>query len=207
MSEEKEPITWAPKLIKVEDLVSNPQNPKIVNEVGKERMQKSLSKFGLAGSIVANLDLTIIDGHSRVEDAIKNGVEEVWVSLPSRLLTEEEYNEMNAIFDLAQAGDMDMFMVKNTLGDEVITEWDINETKGKKSSLGNTVEAKLPLVPQYDEKHEAIVILCNRSLDTTFIKNLLGIGPEMSYKNSMVKETSIITAKKFIEVWKKNSKS
>jgi len=122
-------IVWEPKKIKVSELVANPQNPKIITEVGKKRLQKSLSKFGLAGSIVANLDLQIIDGHSRVSDAIKNSIEEVWVSLPSRILTEEEYKLFNAMFDVAKVGEPDMLMIEEILGDDVIEEWDLEKNE------------------------------------------------------------------------------
>lgn len=38
-------ITWTPKQINVSDLVENPENPKILNEKGKERLQKSWQQF------------------------------------------------------------------------------------------------------------------------------------------------------------------
>jgi hypothetical protein len=101
----KDAIQWEPKKVKVEDLIENPKNPKTLNKTGKKRLQKSLSKFGLAGTIICNSDLTIIDGHSRKQELIAAGIEEVYVSMPSRALTDQEYKEFNAIIDLAQAGD------------------------------------------------------------------------------------------------------
>ncbi len=101
-----------------------------------------------------------------------------------------------------------MFMIEQILDEEVFQDW--IETEGKKKGekiSEKTKEAKYPLVPQYDEKYEAIVIICTNSIDTTFIKNALNIGREMSYKNTMVKETSIVTGKKFIDQWNKKSKS
>src|SRR5579859_2918813 len=100
----KDVIQWEPKKIKVDDLIENPKNPKTLNETGKKRLQKSLSKFGLAGTIICNSDLTIIDGHSRKMELLAAGIEEVYVSMPSRPLTEQEYKEFNAIVDLAQPG-------------------------------------------------------------------------------------------------------
>lgn len=203
-----EPITWEPKKVLVEELKENPTNPKTITEYGKERLHKSLSKFGLAGTIVVNQDLSLIDGHSRKRDMQEAGIKEVWVSVPSRQLSDEEYKEFNAIFDLAKAADSDIFMVENLLTEEQIEEWDIHgENKKKKKGAGggaggDEVEARYPLIPQYDEKHEAIIILCSNSIDTTFIKNCLDIGYAMSYKNKNVRETSVVTAAKFIEKWK-----
>lgn len=107
----------------VSDLKENPKNPKILNEKGRQRLHLSLSKFGLAGTIICNVDLTIIDGHSRKKDLIDKGVKEVWVSVPSRKLTQKEYDEMNAMFDVAKAGDPDMMMIEEVIGEEVLEEW------------------------------------------------------------------------------------
>lgn len=201
-----EKITWTPKLVKLEDLKENASNPKILNELGEKRLHNSLFKFGIAGTMVANLDNIIIDGHKRKQDLLDDGVTEVWVSYPSRLLTEQEYLEMNAVYDIAKAGDPDQFMIEQILSDDLLEEWDMNGDKPKRKKGGgitndDEIEAKYPLVPQYDEKYEAIVILCTNSIDTVFIKNALGIEKEMSYKNKMVKETSIVAAKKFIKAW------
>lgn len=122
-------IIWEPKKVLVADLKENPKNPKILNEKGKNRLQKSLAKFGLAGTIICNTDLTIIDGHSRKRDLIEKGIKEVWVSVPDRPLTEKEYKEFNAIIDLAKAGDPDLVMIEEELGEEVMEEWDLATDK------------------------------------------------------------------------------
>lgn len=133
-------ITWEPKKVLVKDLKENPKNPKILNAKGKARLQKSLAKFGLAGSIICNSDLTIIDGHSRKRELIENNVEEVWVSVPDRPLTDKEYKEFNAIIDLAKAGDPDMVMIEEELGEDVMEEWDL--LSDKDDTEPKTVELK-----------------------------------------------------------------
>lgn len=209
VSKEK-PIVWQPKLVKLEELRENLNNPKIITESGKKKLHKSLDKFGLAGTIVVNADMTIIDGHSRKSEFMERGITEVWVSVPDRELTEAEYKEMNAVFDAARASDVDMFMVGNMFDDVVLDEWGFNGEKksgkngkgDKDSGLPTVGEPRYPIVPKYDEKYEAIVIVCSNVIDTTFIKNVLGIGQMMSYKNKTVKETSVIPSKQFIEKWR-----
>ncbi len=120
-------ITWEPKKVQLSELKENPNNPKVVNETGRRRLHKSLGKFGLAGTIVVNADGMIIDGHSRKKDLEESGVTEVWVSWPSRLLTEDEYNEFNAIYDVAKAGDPDMLIIEEVLGEELMEEWEIEK--------------------------------------------------------------------------------
>lgn len=206
--EKKQPITWAPKLTKLEELRENPNNPKIINEVGLKRLKKSLNKFGLADSLIANSNGDLINGHSRKRELLELGVTEAYVSFPSRELTQSEYDELNTVYDEARAGDLDMFIASKVLEEGMLEEWDLfgsNEKRGKGQKNGQNKEAapeaKYPLVAQYDEKYEAIVIVCTNSIDTIFIKNCLNIGKMMSYKNKSVKETSIITAKQFIKQW------
>ena len=64
-------IKWKPIFAEVSKLNPTPVNPKIKSEVGVRRLKKSVEKFGLAGTIICNKDLTIIDGNSRL-DEIKN---------------------------------------------------------------------------------------------------------------------------------------
>lgn len=133
----KEKITWSVKTVNVADLIENPSNPKIMNEAGKRRLQKSLAKFGLAGTIICNTDLMIVDGHSRKKELIEGGVKKVLASVPSRKLTKEEYSEMNAIFDLSRAGDADMLMVEEILGEELMQEYELDSAKKPEATEDN----------------------------------------------------------------------
>lgn len=202
-------IIWEPKKVKLDDVIENPHNPKILSELGEERLQSSLSMFGLAGTIICNTDpafpgkYLIVDGHSRVREQKDKGTKQIWISLPDRPLTKDEYDKMNALFDVAKASEPDRFMIEQIVGDDLFSEF-MGEGKANKKEqqyAKDEKNAKYPLVPQYDEKYEAIVIVCSNSIDTVFIKNALGISQEMSYKNKMVKETSVITARNFITKW------
>jgi hypothetical protein len=130
-------ITWVPVLVKVSQLREKHDNPKISTEKGKQRLKTSLNKFGLAGTIIANLpekqgknaEYPIIDGHSRVAELKAAGVPEVWVSVPSRMLTKKEFDEMNALYDVAKASDPDMLMIEELVSEETLTEFDLIKEK------------------------------------------------------------------------------
>lgn len=64
----------------------------------------------------------------------------MWVSVPSRQLSEKEYKIFNAIFDVAKAGDPDYIMMEETLGDETMQEWDLASDKDE--SKPKTVDLK-----------------------------------------------------------------
>ena len=125
----KKQITWEPRKVNLADLKENPDNPKQLNEKGRDRLQKLLSKFGLAGTLIANVDMTLIDGHKRRQQLLNEGIQEAFVSFPSRKLTEKEYKELNALFDTAKAGDPDTMMMEEILGEEIMEEYGLLEEK------------------------------------------------------------------------------
>lgn len=190
-------IAWKLVEVKASELIPNPKNPKTKTKRGIARLNHSLSKFGVVFDGIINADNRIIDGHSRWEKSKPEDI--LHVFKPSRLLTDEEYIEMNAVFDMAAAGEVNMEIIDDILTDEQMDEWEMD--KRVKEAKERSKGAVYPLVPQFNEKYDAIVIICDNDIDTLFIKNALGLGREQSYKNSLVKETSVCTAKQFIEMW------
>lgn len=112
----KNTIEWASKLVNVADIKPTPNNYKIKTDLGKERLATSLKSFGLAGTIVLNTDLSLIDGNSRWEEAKAKGAKKIWASLPNRKLSAKEYHEMSAMFDFAKAGEVDLKRIEQDLG-------------------------------------------------------------------------------------------
>lgn len=109
-------IKWSSKQVEVKKIKFTPKNYKIKTDLGKERLKQSLKLFGLAGNVVVNTDLTLIDGNSRVEEAVAAGDKKIWVSVPDRKLTPKEFNEMSAMYDFAKAGEVDIDSIQNDLG-------------------------------------------------------------------------------------------
>lgn len=120
-------IKWKLIEIRAGDLKPNPDNPKKRDEKGFGRLQKALAKFGKVFTAICNKDLTIIDGHSRTE--LTDPDEIVMVFVPSRQLTPKEYKEMNAVYDLSRAGDIDMQILEAQFTEEFFDEWDVSGDK------------------------------------------------------------------------------
>ncbi len=119
------PITWSLKQVNASEVKPNPNNPKKQNAKGLSRLKKSLKKFGTVFDGICNADLTLIDGHSRLQES---GSQILKVFVPSRQLTEKEYLEMNAIFDAAKAGDLDNAILEETFEDDFFQEWEIDKS-------------------------------------------------------------------------------
>lgn len=115
-------ISWSSKRVKAKDINPTPNNCKIKSDLGKERLQMSLSKFGRAGTVVVNPAVKagkfdLIDGNSRWEEVMERNPNEVMeVSVPNRRLSPTEYKEMSAMFDFAKAGEVDTDRIVGELG-------------------------------------------------------------------------------------------
>lgn len=117
-------IKWTLTEVKAGDLKPNPDNPKIRDEKGMRRLRKLVAKYGMVFDGIVNKDLSIIDGHSRSE--LSKAGDTVSVFVPSRQLKPDEYKEMNALFDMARAGKIDMQILEEQFTDEFFDEWEID---------------------------------------------------------------------------------
>lgn len=118
-------IKWTLVEVKASTLKRNPNNPKKRDEKGFNRLKKSLEKYGRVFDGIINTDNSIIDGHSRLETAKPDQV--LHVFKPSRKLTVKEYKEMNAIFDMAKAGNIDEQILEDQFTDDFFNEWELTE--------------------------------------------------------------------------------
>lgn len=139
------PITWKTKETDVSKIKPTPNNFKIKNALGSERFLTSLKNFGLAGAVVCNLDNTLIDGNSRVEQAKIKGLKKIDVSYPSRLLTAKEYTEMAALFDFAVAGDVDIERIEKEIfkTKDIYAKWGMPVPMELLDSMGVNAKVKL----------------------------------------------------------------
>lgn len=168
-------ITWSLIEVKASEIRPNPNNPKYRDDKGFSRLQKSLKKFGTVFDGIINKDYTLIDGHSRLELSDTDSILRVFI--PSRKLSEQEYSEMNAIFDLAKAGEIDHSILEENFGEEFFDEWDIEK---KETPMVSEDDYEIP-----DEIGTDIVLgdifeigphrlLCGDSTQTDTFKALFG---------------------------------
>ncbi len=109
-------IKWKVIEVELSKIKPTPNNFKLKTEDGTARFNTSVDNYGLAGSVILNLDLTLIDGNTRVEQAKKMGMKKIAASIPSRKLTAKEFTEFSAMYDMARAGEVDVKRIKDELG-------------------------------------------------------------------------------------------
>jgi len=88
-------ITWSSEKRNINELKFAEYNPRKLTEEQKKQLSKSLDKFGLAEPIVINKNNVIIGGHQRLKILKNKNVKEIDVSVPERLLNDDEEKELN----------------------------------------------------------------------------------------------------------------
>lgn len=160
------PIQWRGKDVLVSEIAFTPNNYKIKTDLGKERLQTSLNKFGLASSVVVNpfspaemkkLGVTdikgkkyiLVDGNSRMTEAIENGLKKISISYPAKALSVKDFTEMSAMFDFAKAGEVDTDRILGDIGktDDFYAAWGLEpdmvktvEKMGAKANISKDLE-------------------------------------------------------------------
>jgi hypothetical protein len=121
------PINWKTTRIETRLIKPTPNNFKLKTAEGLSRLETSLERYGMAGSLILNKDLTLINGNSRWEKAQAQKIKYLECSLPDRMLTVKEFTEFAAMFDFAVAGEVDLLRIKEELGthDSFFKAWNI----------------------------------------------------------------------------------
>lgn len=88
-------LKWSLTLKKVSELKEHPNNPRKLTDTQYTHIKQSLEKFGIVEKPVINIDGTIIGGHQRLKILRNMQVKTIECWIPSRLLNEEEVNELN----------------------------------------------------------------------------------------------------------------
>jgi len=88
-------IAWHNENRKISDLIPAAYNPRQTTEKQAKDLTTSLDRFNLADPIIINSNNTIIGGHQRIKILQQQGVTDVDVRIPDRLLAAEEEKELN----------------------------------------------------------------------------------------------------------------
>ena len=195
-------IEWKSEKRLLKDLIPAPYNPRQLTEKQAKDLNQSLTKFNLADPVVINSNNTIIGGHQRINILKTQGVEEVDVRVPDKILTAEEERELNLRlnknlgewdFDMLANFDEDMlkdvgfdskeldniFQLDTKPEDDVVPE--ARETAVKSGDMFKLGEHRL-LCGDATKKEDVEKLMAGEKADMVFTDPPYGVGYEKKTK-------------------------
>lgn len=88
-------LSWNLKKFKVKDLQEYSKNPRTLSKDQYFQLKNSIQKFGLIDKPIVTEEGLLVGGHQRKRILKELGIKEVECWVPSRELTEKEFEELN----------------------------------------------------------------------------------------------------------------
>ena len=171
------------KMVKVSDLVPNPDNPR-VNTSAVSAVVVSIKRFGFKVPIVVDADNGILAGHTRYRAAVTLGLKTV-PCVDASDLSEDERAAFSvadnrtsdfAFFDISKLSDM-----VSTIPEELLEGFDLDSLLGAEADSEEA--AALVKVPEKREgldlapfeRYQYVMVLCRTEFDYVNLLDLLGL--------------------------------
>lgn len=194
----------------IDELIDSEYNPKKCSPKEENDIRNSIMKFGIVDPLIVNMhkgrENIIIGGHQRKRICKELGFEEV----PCVILDLDKEAEMELNLRLSKnTASIDEELVVKNFTEEMMREvgYQIEKIKSAVSSYEekfNSItndDVPYPLVPKFSEKYDCVIIISKNSIDTTYLKNALGISKGQSYKSSRTGEAMVIDIEQFKKQW------
>jgi hypothetical protein len=192
-------------IMPMSELESDPENPRTAKRKDMDRLKKSLQEnpnMLMLRPVVWDLKKgkkKIIAGDKRFRAWGELGHDHIPTIDASRLSEKEKKHFM--LWDNENVGQWDFPELEkwpDTFG--------IKMPDKKDPSRYNDLNAEMPIVPRFDERYRAVLIVVETEMDFANLCTVLDLGKAKDYKTSTVKQTQVISFTDFmkkIEEWKK----
>lgn len=195
---------------KISELKEPDYNPRKITAKQREDIKKSLQQFGFVQPLVINVHEDrfgiIVGGNQRKKIAESMGYDEApCIEVSLDLEKEKELNlrlnKNQAEFDYEM---LNNFFDKKFLFEVGFTDKELgkiqSEFEEKFKAITND-NAEMPIVQQFNEKYNTVMIFCNNEMDFNWLRNVLRLQRMKDYKNSKIGESHVITVQQFQEIW------
>jgi len=200
-------------MVLVKNLKENVRNPRFIKDERFKALAKSLEEFprmmGLRPIIIED-DGTILGGNMRFRALKELGYKELpdeWVKKASDLTDEEK--DRFLIEDNVSFGDWDLDKIKQGWNAELLKGWGVElqlkEDLKKPDTEYDNSNCEYPLIPMYDEKYTAFIIVCETDTEEAAIRTMFNFPLKaQSYKNSFLGRSNVLTAKEILNDTSRN---
>jgi ParB-like chromosome segregation protein Spo0J len=151
------------KKVKISEIKSNPNNPRLIKDDKFHKLVKSIQEFPKMldiRPIVVNADMIVLGGNMRLKACKEAGLKEVPVIFAEDL-TDEEQKEF-IIKDNVGFGEWDWDMIANEWDAEQVEEWgldvpdfEVNEIESETKDLSDSIDNlfRIEIICK-DEQHQ-----------------------------------------------------
>lgn len=191
--------------MKLSGIKLNPNNPQIIKDDRFKELVKSISEFPKMMKlrpIIVDSKNMILGGNKRYNALKELGYKEIpdeWVKCADEL-TEEEKKRF-IIVDNVGFGEWDWDILAQNWSDVDLASWGVDikfedMTQKDMDSKYNNQNCEYPLIPIYDEKYTAFIIICETKTQEASIRTKFNFPIKAkSYKNKFLGQTNVIKAK------------
>jgi len=191
--------------VKLKTLKINEKNPRQITPRMMKKLKESIKSFDKMleiRPIVVDDKNVVLAGNMRLQAMIELGMIEIpdeWVKKVEDL-TEEQKKEF-IIKDNLPYGDWDMDMLADTeeWDSEELEEWglDVPDSQLKEvqqiDDKYNDDNCEYPLIPYFDEKYNAIVIICKTETEFARMRTKFNLTQSRkSYKSTYIGQTKLV---------------
>jgi hypothetical protein len=193
------------EMIDPNKLTPDPKNPRLNKRKDFDRLVNSIRQNPNMLMIrpvvfrVIGKQWMIIAGHQRHKACVHLGLKEI-PCINATKLSKEEIKHLQ-LWDNENVGKFDWEELE-TWGDT----FGIATPDKDEPHKYNNSNAEMPIVPKYDEKYYAVMIVVESEMDFANLITLLNLDKAKDYKNNSVKQSQVISFKDFtklVEQWKK----
>ena|SRR3990167_6023904 len=120
-------INWSLEIWDINKIRPYEKNPRVITEKGLNELARSFDEIGNAQPININTDGTILSGHARYQQLLKEGAKVVPVYVPDRKLTPRQEEAVIIRMNKNIAGDWDFDILANEFEIEDLVDWGFDE--------------------------------------------------------------------------------
>ncbi len=201
-------IKWLPATRRLDQLTPLENNPfgKITQEK-RRRLEKKLLELGVfeaATLDTAGVLLTFNKRHNLLL-GLYGPAHEVNVLVPDRELPADVRQKIILASNVNEGEWIDEILREqyaDVLADVGLSLAAMDALVDEAGAAGKEAAPEYPIVAEFSEKYDAVVIVCRNEIDANYVREVLGLGKAQSYKSQEVGQTRVIDAKVFCEKWK-----
>lgn len=200
------------KIAQLHECLLHPQNPNVHPDAQLALYGAAIVARGWRESItISRRSGFVVKGNGGVLAARKLGLSEAPVEYQDYASEDEELADLLAHNRLPELSRTDKELLKPILAR--LSPTGLLPTVGFTSDAVAKLLAEISPAPQYpitaklNERHDFVVITCDSETDWQFLKTLVGVQVEQSYKNTIVGEGRVIPFARFISAISENRDS